>query len=125
MSRQQEAAYAAQAIRTFLDGSCGDRDWDNFTSCSLRNAEVDSIRRRALDVPLPVGPDEDKALAALADEADCMSNWTGSPPLRVLDELAAFDAMRRFLEIWWEVGGRSEDNIAKHPLLYRAHDGLG
>lgn len=41
-----------------------------------------------------------------------MNDWTGNPPLRPLDELAAFDAMRRFLEIWWEVGGRSEDNIA-------------
>ena len=40
-----------------------------------------------------------------------MTDWTGEP-LRTLDELAAFDAMRRFLEIWWEVGGRSEDNIA-------------
>lgn len=40
-----------------------------------------------------------------------MSSWVG-PPLRVLDELTAFDATRRFLEIWWEVGGRSEDNIA-------------
>lgn len=29
-----------------------------------------------------------------------------------MDELAAFDAMRRFLEIWWEIGGRTEDNIA-------------
>lgn len=41
-----------------------------------------------------------------------MDEWTGSPPLRTLDELAAFDAMRRFLERWWEVGGRVEDNIA-------------
>jgi len=41
-----------------------------------------------------------------------MDDWTGSPPLRTLDELAAFDAMRRFLEIWWEEGGKSEDNIA-------------
>jgi len=41
-----------------------------------------------------------------------MSDWIGTPPLRTIDELAAFDAMRRFLEIWWEVGGRTEDNIA-------------
>jgi hypothetical protein len=40
-----------------------------------------------------------------------MNDWTGEP-IRTLDELAAFDAMRRFLETWWEVGGRSEDNIA-------------
>lgn len=40
-----------------------------------------------------------------------MSDWTGEP-IRTLDELAAFDAMRRFLETWWELGGRSDDNIA-------------
>jgi hypothetical protein len=40
-----------------------------------------------------------------------MDDWTGEP-IRALDELAAFDAMRRFLEIWWEVGGRSEHTIA-------------
>lgn len=40
-----------------------------------------------------------------------MSEWIGEPT-RTLDELAAFDAMRRFLQIWWEIGGRSEDSIA-------------
>jgi hypothetical protein len=39
-----------------------------------------------------------------------MGDWTGEP-IRTLDELTAFDAMRRFLEIWWERGGRSEDQI--------------
>jgi hypothetical protein len=40
-----------------------------------------------------------------------MNDWTGGPT-RTLDELAGFDAMRRFLEIWWERGGRSEDQLA-------------
>lgn len=40
-----------------------------------------------------------------------MSDWTGEP-IRTLDELAAFDAMRRFLETFWELGSRSDDNIA-------------
>ena len=41
-----------------------------------------------------------------------MSDWIGEPT-RTLDELAAFDAMRRFLEVWWERGGRSEDQLAR------------
>ena len=40
-----------------------------------------------------------------------MSDWTGKPT-RTLNELEAFDAMRLFLEKWWVVGGRSEDQIA-------------
>lgn len=69
-SRQEEAAYAARTIRAFLNGSGGDWDWDGFTSCSLRNAEVDNLRRRAARVELPVDDDAQEELLALADEAD-------------------------------------------------------
>jgi hypothetical protein len=39
------------------------------------------------------------------------NDWTGelSPDL---NELAAFDAMRAFLEAYWERGGRSDDGLA-------------
>ena len=40
-----------------------------------------------------------------------MSDRFGSPP-RLLDERAAFDAMRVFLEAWWERGGRTSDDLA-------------
>jgi hypothetical protein len=40
-----------------------------------------------------------------------MTNWIGEPP-RPLDELAAFDAMREFLEAYWERGGKASDDIA-------------
>ena len=40
-----------------------------------------------------------------------MSDWTGAP-MRTLNELDAFDAMRLLLEKWWEAGERSEDQIA-------------
>lgn len=38
----------------------------------------------------------------------CMADWTGTPPLRRLDELAAFDAMRWFLEQRWKEGMAAE-----------------
>lgn len=69
-SRQQQAAYAERTIRAFLDGSCGDYDWDNFTSCSLRDQDVDYIRRRAGDIDLPVDDEGQASLLSLADEAD-------------------------------------------------------
>ena len=68
--RQKEAAYAARTIRTFLDGGGRDHDWDGFTSCSLRDAELDRIRRRAGAVDLPLGQEERAALLAMAEEAD-------------------------------------------------------
>ena len=40
-----------------------------------------------------------------------MSDWIGSSP-RTLDELAAFDAMRAFLEAYWKRGGEVSEDLA-------------
>jgi hypothetical protein len=69
-TQQDKAAYAARVIRSFLDETCGPYDWDDFTSCSLRDPLSDSIRLRARDLDLPVDADGERELLALADEAD-------------------------------------------------------
>jgi hypothetical protein len=75
MKDQQEiAAYAARTIRTFLDMTCGPYDWDDFTSCSLRDPEVDSIRLRASGVNLPVDAEGIKELLTLAEEAERLAS---------------------------------------------------
>ena len=40
-----------------------------------------------------------------------MAEWL-DPPLRTLDELAAYDAMRAFLEAYWDRGGRTSEDVA-------------
>jgi hypothetical protein len=75
--RQEEAEYAARTIRAFLDGSARDWDWDDFTSCRLRDGEVDRLRRRAGLFELPVGADDRKELLALALEADRLASTNG------------------------------------------------
>lgn len=40
-----------------------------------------------------------------------MTDWIG-PPLRTLNELEAFDAMMRFVEAYWERGGKQSDDLA-------------
>lgn len=77
-SHQETAAYAARTIRTFLDETCGPYDWDDFTSCSLHDPEVDSIRLRASSLNLPVDADGARELLALADEADRLASGSGS-----------------------------------------------
>jgi len=67
--QQQEAAYAARTIRAFLDGTAGDYDWDDFTSCSLRDPAVDRIRKLARAVDLPVDDEGQATLEALALQA--------------------------------------------------------
>lgn len=40
-----------------------------------------------------------------------MSDWIGAPH-RSLNELEAFDAMRAFLEAYWERGHKQSDDLA-------------
>ena len=67
---KQQALYAARSIRVFLDDLGDPWDWDDFTSCHLGDPAVDSVRRRAAGVSLPVSDDDKLVLAALADEAE-------------------------------------------------------
>ncbi len=68
--RQQEAAYVAKTIAAFLDGTGGERDWDDFTSLRLHDRTLDGIRRRALAVDLPVDDDGEAILLSLQAEAE-------------------------------------------------------
>lgn len=78
MKNQQEtAAFAARTIRSILDETCGPYNWDDFTSCSLHDPEVDSIRLRASSVNLPVDADRVRELLRLADEADRLARGNG------------------------------------------------
>ena len=77
-SQQEKAAYAARVIRNFLDETLGPYDWDDFTSCSLGDPEVDSIRLRASVVDLPVDADGQRELLELADESDRLATGNGS-----------------------------------------------
>jgi hypothetical protein len=77
-SHQETAAYAARTIRSFLDETCGPYDWDDFTSSSFQDPEVDSIRLRASSVTLPVHADGARELLVLADEADRLAMGSGS-----------------------------------------------
>jgi hypothetical protein len=68
--QREDAAYAAQTIRAFLEETGGAHDWDDFTSCSLRDPELDRIRKLALAVDLPVGSEERASLEVLAEKAE-------------------------------------------------------
>lgn len=68
--QRKDAAYAARTIRTFLDGTGGAHDWDAFTSCSLRDPQLDRIPRLAAAVDLPVGREGCATLEVLAEQAE-------------------------------------------------------
>ncbi|HEX8193357.1 MAG TPA: hypothetical protein VF552_10705 [Allosphingosinicella sp.] len=67
---QQDGAQIAATIRAFLNGSAAGWDWDDFTSCSLFDARLDSIRVRAARVNLPIDCQGRETLERLAQEAE-------------------------------------------------------
>ncbi len=64
-----EQRHVVDTIDAFLNGSSAKWDWDDFTSCSLRSAKLDSIRRRAAALDLPLNGEGEAILKALRDEA--------------------------------------------------------
>ena len=70
MTAKLDALEVAATIRAFLEGAGGDWDWDDFTSCPLRDPQLDSIRKQTRAVDLPLRPGGEAALQALANEAE-------------------------------------------------------
>jgi len=66
---KDEKQYTVETIKAFLAGTGGKWDWDNFTSCSLRDARMDSVRRRAMVVDLPLDEEGRYLLQTLLAEA--------------------------------------------------------
>jgi hypothetical protein len=64
-----EQRHVVDTIDAFLNGSSAEWDWDDFTSCSLRSAKLDSIRCRAAAVDLPLDAEGEANLKALREEA--------------------------------------------------------
>lgn len=73
----QQALYASRSIRAFLENLGDPCDWDDFISSHLGDPDVDSVRRRAAGVCLPVSDEGKLVLTALADEADEIASANG------------------------------------------------
>jgi hypothetical protein len=71
---RDERKYVVDTIGVFLNGSSGKWDWDDFTSNSLRSAELNSIRLRAAALDLPLDADGEAILMALRDEAELLTD---------------------------------------------------
>jgi hypothetical protein len=67
---KDERQYTINTIRAFLAGTSGKWDWDDFTSCSLRDARMNNIRRRAAEVDLPLDEEGEAILKSLLAEAN-------------------------------------------------------
>ncbi|NIJ20941.1 hypothetical protein FHS95_002633 [Sphingomonas naasensis] len=66
---ETERDLTVKSIRDFLDGTGGDRDWDIYTSISLKNTVLNDIRKKALSIDLPLAAEDRPILEALLKEA--------------------------------------------------------
>jgi hypothetical protein len=96
-----ERQYVIETIGSFLNGSGGEWDWDDFTSSPLRSAKLDSIRLRADAVKLPLDADGTAVLEKLLYEADELTGdeLTKSKPWRQTTGVVAGSLVGALL--WW------------------------
>jgi hypothetical protein len=69
MKRGEELDYTIKSLSDFLEGSGGEWDWDAYTGVSLKDPKLNSIRKRALRVELPLSDDGREELESLLKEA--------------------------------------------------------
>lgn len=70
---KRTAEEVALYLRSFLDDSAGEWDWDDCTSIPLADPNLESIRLRAASVELPVTEEGRCTLVALLGEAEAAS----------------------------------------------------
>jgi hypothetical protein len=76
MAKAQKILDAAKVIESFVDGTCGPYDWDDFLNCSKRDAELQKIREECERVEIDY-PARDK------------HEWCNDGGCRALMEIAA------------------------------------
>jgi hypothetical protein len=59
-------------LRNFHDGTGDDYDWDDFTSVSIADAELEVIRASAASLDLPMSDDGLQSLKALIAKTEAM-----------------------------------------------------
>jgi hypothetical protein len=69
---ERSATDVAGFIRDFIEGTGGDWDWDDFTSVTIKDPKLESIRARACYIELPVNSTGLNELKVLLAEAEAL-----------------------------------------------------
>lgn len=71
--RFQSPQAIADCIRTFMDGTCGPYDWDDFTSVPLKDPNLEVLRKAASLVRLPADAEGMTELHRLLERANALA----------------------------------------------------
>jgi hypothetical protein len=71
---ERTAAEVAGYIRNFLEGECGEWDWDDFISIPIADPALETVRKRALIVDLSLTAEGRLTLSELLAEVEQMAS---------------------------------------------------
>lgn len=98
---RNEQRHVVDILTAFLDGAVRPSDWDDFTSRSLRDAELDRIRRCAATVPLPPDAEGVAVLRALLDQAALLDDDDPARPRVWRVEAGLGAGLLAGAGLWW------------------------
>lgn len=98
---RDERQYVVEAITAFLNGTGGPWDWKRFISTSLRNAELDRIRRCAHAVDLPLNSEGVATLRDLLGQAELLSDDNPMMPKPWRIETGMLAGLLLGALLWW------------------------
>ena len=98
---QDEQRYVIDIIAAFLEGSCDRWAWKKFTASSLRDVELDRIRRAAAAVDLPLDSNGRATLYELLDQAELAHMEDPSRPKRWRIEAGIVTGLLAGAILWW------------------------
>lgn len=121
---RNERKYVVDTIGAFLNGSSGKWDWDDFTSTTLRSAELNSIRLRAAALDLPLDADGESILLALRDEAALLTDADIARPRPWRMATGVLGGLLVGATLWWNsyVPGAG---LFQNPQLFLIPAALG
>lgn len=71
---ERSADEVARYLRAFIEGTGGEWDWDDFISIPIANSKLEAIRRRAIEIDLPIQGEGLEILKALLAEAETLAS---------------------------------------------------
>ncbi len=98
---RDESEYVVGTITAFLNGARNPWDWDRFTSGSLRDAELDRIRRSAGAVQLPLDAEGRAILQGLLEQAELVSETDPARPKPWQIEAGMAVGLLVGAVLWW------------------------
>lgn len=98
---RDERQYVIDILTAFLAGSGGARAWDDFTSSSLRDVELDRIRRCAAVVELPLDASGKATLQALLLQAELVNGDDPARPKLWPIEAGMLAGLAVGAVLWW------------------------